>query len=49
MQDEVVSPNRGREDAGIALKLALLSAPRMSVTAGEVLDYFRSMVNTPGG
>jgi class 3 adenylate cyclase len=46
MQDEVASFNRGREDAGIVLKLGLHIGACIAVTAGEVLDYFGSTVNT---
>jgi class 3 adenylate cyclase len=46
MQDEVASFNRGREDAGIVLKLGLHVGACIAVTAGEVLDYFGSTVNT---
>jgi class 3 adenylate cyclase len=46
MQDEVASFNRGRTDAGIVLKLGLHAGPCIAVTAGEVLDYFGSTVNT---
>ena len=46
MQDEVASFNRGREDAGIVLKLGLHLGACIAVTAGDVLDYFGSAVNT---
>jgi class 3 adenylate cyclase len=46
MQDEVESFNRGREDAGIVLKIGLHAGACIAVTAGEVLDYFGSTVNT---
>jgi class 3 adenylate cyclase len=46
MQDEVASFNRGRGDAGIVLKLGLHIGGCIAVTAGEVLDYFGSAVNT---
>jgi class 3 adenylate cyclase len=46
MQDEVASFNRGRGDAGIVLKLGLHIGACIAVTAGEVLDYFGSAVNT---
>jgi class 3 adenylate cyclase len=46
MQDEVEGFNRGREDAGIVLKLGLHTGACIAVTAGEVLDYFGSTVNT---
>jgi class 3 adenylate cyclase len=46
MQDEVASFNRGRADAGIVLKLGLHAGACIAVTAGAVLDYFGSTVNT---
>jgi len=46
MQDEVASFNRGRSDAGIVLKLGLHAGACIAVTAGDVLDYFGSAVNT---
>jgi class 3 adenylate cyclase len=46
MQDEVETFNRGRSDAGIVLKLGLHIGSCIAVTAGEVLDYFGSTVNT---
>ena len=46
MLDEVASFNRGRSDAGIVLKLGLHAGACIAVTAGEVLDYFGSAVNT---
>ena len=46
MQEEVDSFNRGREDAGIVLKLGLHAGACIAVTAGELLDYFGSTVNT---
>jgi class 3 adenylate cyclase len=46
MQDEVAGFNRDREDAGIVLKLGLHAGACIAVTAGEVLDYFGSAVNT---
>jgi class 3 adenylate cyclase/carbon monoxide dehydrogenase subunit G len=46
MQDEVAAFNRGRSDAGIVLKLGLHIGPCIAVTAGEMLDYFGSAVNT---
>jgi len=46
IQDEVASFNRGRSDAGIVLKLGLHLGSCIAVTAGGVLDYFGSVVNT---
>jgi len=46
IQDEVASFNRGRSDGGIVLKLGLHLGPCIAVTAGDVLDYFGSAVNT---
>jgi class 3 adenylate cyclase len=46
MLDEVASFNGGRSDAGIVLKLGLHAGACIAVTAGEVLDYFGSAVNT---
>jgi class 3 adenylate cyclase/carbon monoxide dehydrogenase subunit G len=46
MQDEVAGFNRGRSDAGIVLKLGLHLGACIAVTAGDVLDYFGSTVNT---
>ena len=46
IQDEVESFNRGRENVGIVLKLGLHTGACIAVTAGEVLDYFGSTVNT---
>jgi len=46
IQDEVASFNRGRSDGGIVLKLGLHLGPCIAVTAGDVLDYFGSVVNT---
>jgi class 3 adenylate cyclase/carbon monoxide dehydrogenase subunit G len=46
MQDEVASFNRGRSDSGIVLKLGLHLGSCIAVTAGDVLDYFGSVVNT---
>ena len=46
IQDEVASFNRGRGDAGIVLKLGLHLGACIAVTAGDVLDYFGSVVNT---
>jgi len=46
MQDEVEDFNRGRGDTGIVLKLGLHIGACIAVTAGDVLDYFGSAVNT---
>jgi class 3 adenylate cyclase len=46
MQDEVAGFNRGRSDSGIVLKLGLHQGACIAVTAGDVLDYFGSTVNT---
>jgi class 3 adenylate cyclase len=46
MQDEVADFNRGRRDGGIVLKLGLHLGSCIAVTAGDVLDYFGSAVNT---
>jgi class 3 adenylate cyclase len=46
IQDEVESFNRDRSDAGIVLKLGLHLGSCIAVTAGGVLDYFGSAVNT---
>ena len=46
IQEEVASFNRGRGDGGIVLKLGLHLGPCIAVTAGDVLDYFGSAVNT---
>ena len=46
IQDEVANFNRGRSDAGIVLKLGLHLGPCIAVTAGDLLDYFGSAVNT---
>jgi class 3 adenylate cyclase len=46
IQDEVATFNRGRSDAGIVLKLGLHLGSCIAVTAGGVLDYFGSAVNT---
>jgi class 3 adenylate cyclase len=46
IQDEVGSFNRGRSDSGIVLKLGLHLGSCIAVTAGGVLDYFGSTVNT---
>jgi class 3 adenylate cyclase len=46
IQDDVASFNRRRGDAGITLKLGLHLGACIAVTAGGVLDYFGSAVNT---
>jgi len=46
MQDDVAGFNRGRSDRGIVLKLGLHRGACIAVTAGGVLDYFGSAVNT---
>ncbi|HML08072.1 MAG TPA: adenylate/guanylate cyclase domain-containing protein [Xanthobacteraceae bacterium] len=46
IQDEVASFNRDRGDGGIVLKLGLHLGSCIAVTAGGVLDYFGSVVNT---
>jgi class 3 adenylate cyclase len=46
IQDEVENFNQGRSDAGIVLKLGLHGGTCIAVTAGGVLDYFGSVVNT---
>ena len=46
IQDEVENFNHGRSDAGIVLKLGLHGGTCIAVTAGSVLDYFGSVVNT---
>jgi class 3 adenylate cyclase len=46
MQDDVAGFNRGRSDSGIVLKLGLHQGACIAVTAGDVLDYFGSTVNT---
>ncbi|MDR3422931.1 MAG: adenylate/guanylate cyclase domain-containing protein [Xanthobacteraceae bacterium] len=46
IQDEVAGFNRGRNDGGIVLKLGLHLGACIAVTAGDVLDYFGSAVNT---
>ena len=38
--------NRGRSDGGVILKLGLHLGSCIAVTAGGVLDYFGSAVNT---
>ena len=49
IEDEVATFNRGRDDAGIVLKLSLHLGSCIAVTAGGVLDYFGSTVNTASG
>jgi len=44
--DEVASFNRGRADGGVVLKLGLHLGSCIAVTAGGLLDYFGSVVNT---
>jgi len=46
IQDEVADFNRGRRDGGVILKLGLHLGSCIAVTAGGVLDYFGSAVNT---
>jgi len=46
IQDEVADFNRGRSDGGVILKLGLHLGSCIAVTAGGVLDYFGSAVNT---
>jgi class 3 adenylate cyclase len=46
IQDEVAGFNRGRSDGGVILKLGLHLGSCIAVTAGGVLDYFGSAVNT---
>jgi class 3 adenylate cyclase len=46
IQDEVANFNRGRSDGGVILKLGLHLGSCIAVTAGGVLDYFGSAVNT---
>ena len=46
IQGEVARFNRGRSDAGIVLKLGLHVGSCIAVTAGSLLDYFGSAVNT---
>jgi class 3 adenylate cyclase len=46
IQDEVANFNRGRRDSGIVLKLGMHLGSCIAVTAGGVLDYFGSAVNT---
>ena len=45
-RDEVADFNRGRSDGGVVLKLGLHLGSCIAVTAGGVLDYFGSTVNT---
>jgi class 3 adenylate cyclase len=42
----VANFNRGRSDGGVILKLGLHLGSCIAVTAGGVLDYFGSAVNT---
>ena len=46
IQDELADFNRGRSDGGVILKLGLHLGSCIAVTAGGVLDYFGSAVNT---
>lgn len=46
IQDDVAGFNRGRSDGGVVLKLGLHIGGCIAVTAGDVLDYFGSAVNT---
>ncbi len=46
IQDEVANFNRGRRDSGVVLKLGMHLGSCIAVTAGGVLDYFGSTVNT---
>ena len=46
IQDEIAEFNRNRGDARIVLKLGLHRGSCIAVTAGGVLDYFGSAVNT---
>src|SRR5262249_1878909 len=46
IQDAVSKFNRARSDANIVLKLGLHAGSCIAVTAGGVLDYFGSTVNT---
>ena len=46
IQDEVADFNRGRSDGGVILKVGLHLGSCIAVTAGGVLDYFGSAVNT---
>ena len=46
IQDEVANFNRNRSGAGIVLKIGLHAGACIAITAGGVLDYFGSVVNT---
>jgi class 3 adenylate cyclase len=46
IQDEAADFNRDRTDGGVILKLGLHLGSCIAVTAGGVLDYFGSAVNT---
>jgi len=46
IRDDVASFNRERSDGGVVLKLGLHLGACIAVTAGGVLDYFGSAVNT---
>ncbi len=46
IQDDVADFNKGRADGGIVLKLGLHQGGCIAVTAGDLLDYFGSVVNT---
>jgi class 3 adenylate cyclase len=46
IQDEVADFNRGQNGSGITLKLGLHLGACIAVTAGDLLDYFGSVVNT---
>jgi class 3 adenylate cyclase len=46
IQDDVAGFNKDRADGGIVLKLGLHQGGCIAVTAGDVLDYFGSVVNT---
>jgi class 3 adenylate cyclase len=46
IQQEVARFNQGRSDGGIVLKLGLHVGSCIAVTAGSLLDYFGSAVNT---
>lgn len=46
IQDGVAGFNDGRADGGIVLKLGLHQGGCIAVTAGDLLDYFGSVVNT---
>jgi class 3 adenylate cyclase len=45
-EDEVAKFNRARSDANVVLKLSLYAGSCIAVTAGGMLDYFGSTVNT---